>query len=176
MRQRSQSVTHEGANVPGIKVSSERIVRFQFRLPLMAAGVGRTASAQPVARSIPVDRIRSMSKEKKIAWEVRIVSVQPRIRLTRSFDQRSHTYRGYNLRLGGTIGGEQREFTVAVGKGAHAKDAFKVGDEVSGEAVPVVDKQLETAELCKTSGIKVLNRAPDERAAATCLCYKHAVR
>ena len=107
-----------------------------------------------------------MSKGKKIAWQGRIVSVQPRIRLTRSFDQRSHTYQGYNLRLDGTIGGEQREFTVAVGKGAHAKHAFKVGDEVSGEAVPVADERLETAELYKTSGIKVISKAPDEQTAA----------
>jgi hypothetical protein len=31
----------------------------------------------------------------KIAWQGVLLSVQPRIRLTRSFDQRSHTYLGY---------------------------------------------------------------------------------
>jgi hypothetical protein len=31
----------------------------------------------------------------KIGWQGVLLSVQPRIRLTRSFDQRSHTYLGY---------------------------------------------------------------------------------
>ncbi len=30
----------------------------------------------------------------KMAWQGVLLSVQPRIRLTRSFDQRSHTYLG----------------------------------------------------------------------------------
>ncbi len=30
----------------------------------------------------------------KIAWSGVLTTVQPRIRLTRSFDQRSHTYQG----------------------------------------------------------------------------------
>jgi len=42
--------------------------------------------------------------------------VQPRIRLGRSFDQRSHTYPGYVLRVRGNIGSEVREFLVGVGK------------------------------------------------------------
>jgi hypothetical protein len=42
--------------------------------------------------------------------------VQPQIRLTRSFDQRSHTYLGYALKVRGTVGSEAREFLVAVGK------------------------------------------------------------
>lgn len=33
----------------------------------------------------------------KISWQGLVVSVQPRIRLTRSFDERSHTYLGYYL-------------------------------------------------------------------------------
>ena len=47
-------------------------------------------------------------------WEGKITSVQPRIRLLRSFDRRSHTYLGYVLGNEGIVGGEDREFTVAV--------------------------------------------------------------
>jgi hypothetical protein len=39
-------------------------------------------------------------------WEGEVLSVQPRIRLTRSFDQRSHSYLGYVLRMHGTLAGE----------------------------------------------------------------------
>jgi hypothetical protein len=35
----------------------------------------------------------------KIPWQGVLLSVQPRIRLTRSFDQRSHTYLGYALKV-----------------------------------------------------------------------------
>ena len=52
----------------------------------------------------------------KIAWRGRLVSVQPRIRLTRSFDQSSHTYLGYALGVAGGVGVDDREFLVGVGK------------------------------------------------------------
>jgi hypothetical protein len=46
--------------------------------------------------------------------------VQPRIRLTRSFDERYHGYPGYLLRVQGEVGGEPREFTV--GPARHSRD------------------------------------------------------
>lgn len=95
----------------------------------------------------------------KIAWTGRVTAVQPRIMLTRSFDERSHSYQGYVLRLSGTIGTEDREFLVAIGKGAHAKHQFRVGDTVSGVGVPVADSRLETSELYKVSKLKLLDRA-----------------
>ena len=55
---------------------------------------------------------------RKVAWSGTLTSVQPRIRLSRSFDQRSHTYQGYVLRVDGTIGEDRREFLVAIGEGA----------------------------------------------------------
>jgi hypothetical protein len=64
----------------------------------------------------------------KLHWDGEIVSIQPRIRLTRSFDQRSHAYLGYALSLHGSIGGEARAFSVGIGKAAQAKLAFRVGD------------------------------------------------
>lgn len=98
----------------------------------------------------------------KVAWHGRVVSVQPRIRLTRSFDERQHSYLGYVLCLEGTVGGEPREFSVAVGRGGHAKHRFRAGDEVSGQAVPVADPKGETAEFFKASVIRVASRGPEE--------------
>ena len=46
-----------------------------------------------------------MSGGTKIGWLGTVVAVQPRILLTRSFDQRSHTYLGYVLRVRGTVAG-----------------------------------------------------------------------
>ena len=95
----------------------------------------------------------------KLGWEGRLTSVQPRIRLLRSFDQRSHSYLGYVLRVNGAIGAESREFSLAVGRGAQAKYGFRVGDLVRGECIPVADSRLETAEYYKASGLKVLERS-----------------
>ncbi len=87
----------------------------------------------------------------KLTWQGKITSVQPRIRLLRSFDQRHHTYLGYVLGIDGEVGGEQRTFSVAIGNAAQAKHEFQVGMEVSGIAEPVADPRKETAELYKTS-------------------------
>jgi hypothetical protein len=98
--------------------------------------------------------------EKKLKWEGAVRSVQPRIRLLRSFDQRSHTYLGYVLRISGILAGESAEYLVAIGPAAQQKHHFRVGDEVQGESEPVADPRLETASLYKTSGLKVLRRGP----------------
>lgn len=94
----------------------------------------------------------------KLTWSGVLVAVQPRIRLTRSFDQRSHTYQGYVLRVRGTVGDEERDVLVAVGEAAHAKHQFRAGDRTSGEGVRVTDPRTETAELYKISKLKVLDR------------------
>lgn len=99
----------------------------------------------------------------KIAWQGVLLSVQPRIRLTRSFDQRSHTYLGYALKVSGRVGNDAREFLVGVGQGAHAKHHFRAGNAVSGHALPVPDPQFETIEFYKVSKLKVkLPEAHDE--------------
>jgi hypothetical protein len=41
----------------------------------------------------------------KIPWQGVLISVQPRTRLGRSFDLRSHTHLGYALRVRGNIAG-----------------------------------------------------------------------
>lgn len=95
----------------------------------------------------------------KHEWRGVVLSVQPRIRLTRSFDQRSHSYLGYAMRLAGTTNSDAREFTVAVGAGAQEKHQLRVGDEISGAAMPVEDPRLETADFYKVSGLSAENRA-----------------
>jgi hypothetical protein len=93
-----------------------------------------------------------------------VTSVQPRIRLLRSFDQRSHSYLGYVLGLDGEVGGERRAFAVAIGKAAQAKHEFQVGFEVRGEATAVPDPRTEPAELYKASKLKVLGSTPESAA------------
>ena len=91
----------------------------------------------------------------KITWRGELLGVQPRIRLTRSFDQSSHTYLGYALRVRGTVGDEAREFLVGIGKEAHATHQFRSGDIVSGSGVAVADPRLETVEFYKVSGLEI---------------------
>ena len=76
-------------------------------------------------------------RDGKVEWEGVLLSVQPRIRLLRSFDERSHSYLGYVLRVRGTLAGEARDFGVAIGKGAHEKHQLRAGDRVSGKGEPV---------------------------------------
>jgi hypothetical protein len=97
----------------------------------------------------------------KLAWQGRLIAVQPRIRLTRSFDQRNHSYLGYALQIQGTVDKVEREFTVGIGKAAQEKHKFRAGDIVSGKAVPVADERTESVEFYKASGLKVIERAPD---------------
>jgi len=98
----------------------------------------------------------------KTTWSGRVVSVQPRIRLIRSFDERHHSYQGYVLRVDGTCGDESGEFQIAVGKASHEKHQFRAGMEVSGLAVPVPDARFETAGFYKVSGLKVMKAAEGE--------------
>ena len=99
------------------------------------------------------------SKTEKMNWQGTLISVQPRIRLLRSFDQRNHSYLGYALRIQGRIGDEEREFLVGIGKGAQAKHIFQAGDIASGQCLPVEDDRLETVEFYKVSKLKVVNKA-----------------
>ena len=99
---------------------------------------------------------------KKIQWKGTVTSVQPRIRLTRSFDERSHTYLGYALRLEGTVGGEAREFSVGVSKAAHAKHRFRAGQVVRGECLPVARPELENVEFYKVSKLDVTEPSSEE--------------
>jgi hypothetical protein len=100
-----------------------------------------------------------IDKPDKVAWQGMLTSVQPRIRLLRSFDQRNHAYLGYALRVRGTINDEEQEFIIGIGKGAQAKHGFRVGDIVSGLCLPIEDEQTETVEFYKISKLRILERA-----------------
>jgi hypothetical protein len=115
--------------------------------------------------------------KEKIPWHGVLIAVQPRIRLSRSFDQRSHTYLGYSLTVRGNVGTEAREFLLGVGQGAHARHQFRAGDSVSGDALPVVDPRLETVEFYKIGDLKVRGReAEEEPLAPPWLGFHHRLR
>jgi hypothetical protein len=94
----------------------------------------------------------------KLLWHGKVTSVQPRIRLLRSFSERSHAYLGYCLRIQGTIEGETRAFSVGIGKVAQAKHEFRVGDIATGESLPVLDDRLEPVEFYRVSKLKLIER------------------
>ena len=73
----------------------------------------------------------------KSTFKGTIISIQSRIRLTRSFDEASHTYLGYAITLEGEINNQHTTFSISIGKAAHAKHQFKVNDVISGECIPV---------------------------------------
>lgn len=83
-----------------------------------------------------------------------IFSVQPRIRIMRSFDERSHTYLGYSLFIKGNIDDSEQEFSVGIGKAVQQKHQFCIGDEIAGECSPVADQRLEPVEFYKASKLK----------------------
>ena len=86
-----------------------------------------------------------------------ITSIQPRVRLTRSFDEASHTYLGYALKIAGTIDNQetissnQNIFSIGIGKAAQAKFNFKVNDVISGACLPVPDPDMEPVDYYKVS-------------------------
>jgi hypothetical protein len=94
----------------------------------------------------------------KILWSGNVISIQPRIRLTRSFDQRSHSYLGYVLQVYGVVGEEKRTFTIGIGKGAHAKHQFRAGDIITGKSEAVRNTRTEVAEYYKASALRVIKR------------------
>ena len=86
------------------------------------------------------------------------MSVQPRIRLSRSFDERSHSYLGYVLYIDGEKDGAEEKFIVAVGKKTHEQYEFCSGMKLEGMAVPVPDRNKEIADLYKVSGLSISDR------------------
>ena len=101
-----------------------------------------------------------MNEKVKMTWQGKIVAVQPRIRLTRSYDERQHTYLGYVLGIHGTLGSQpESSFLVAIGPKAHEEHKAQVGDHVAGASAPVADPELETAGYYKTSELQILAHA-----------------
>lgn len=88
-----------------------------------------------------------------------IISIQPRIRLTRSFDEASHTYLGYAITLEGELDNTNTTFSIGIGKAAQTKHQFKVNDVISGECIPVADPDLEPTEYYKFSKLKLITQS-----------------
>jgi len=123
--------------------------------------VGRVVSREEVTH--PVD---------KSTFKGTITSIQPRIRLTRSFDEASHTYLGYAIKITGTIDAEetissnQTIFSIGIGKAAQAKFNFKVNDIISGACLPVPDPDMEPVDYYKVSKLaKVTEGEPGSTSA-----------
>ena len=108
----------------------------------------------------------SQDQCEKIVWSGKVVSIQPRIRLTRSFDQRTHNYLGYIVTIQGSAGGEERSFSVGIGKAAQEKHQIRAGDLVSGKAEAVQDSRSEVAEYYKASDLKVVARTMEAQTSA----------
>ena len=94
----------------------------------------------------------------KVSWSGRVFSVQPRVRLTRSFDERGHSYLGYALFMEGEVEGMPRRLSVGVGPTAQVKHQFQIGDRVSGQSVPVADPRREPVEFYRASKLAVVER------------------
>ena len=88
----------------------------------------------------------------KTTIEDRIIAVQPRIRLLRSFDQRQHNYPGYALLIKPLV--EQNQVWIGVGPAAHAKFGFCAGGSFSAEAEPVAKSELEAVDYYKATKIR----------------------
>jgi len=72
--------------------------------------------------------------------------------LIRSFDESSHAYLGYAIRLTGELDGRQSIFSIGVGKAAHVKHQLKVNDSISGECLPVPDPDTEWNRFASGAG------------------------
>lgn len=95
----------------------------------------------------------------KLKFEGTITAVKPRIRLIRSFDQVSHAYLGYTLVMDAVVDGKEwKGLRVAVGQKTHEKNRFRIGDRVSGEALPIEMPEKEWADLYKVSGLQIISR------------------
>jgi hypothetical protein len=87
----------------------------------------------------------------KLSFSGTITSIQPRIRLTRSFDEASHTYLGYAIKIAGIIDNQETTFSIGIGKAAQAKFSFKVNDVISGGCLPVLNPDMEPVDYYKVS-------------------------
>ncbi|MDP3445466.1 MAG: hypothetical protein Q8T08_21620 [Ignavibacteria bacterium] len=79
--------------------------------------------------------------------------------MLRSFDEASHTYLGYAIKLEGELDNTKSAFSIGIGKAAYAKHQFKVNDVITGECVSVADPNLEPTQYYKVSKLKLITRS-----------------
>jgi len=84
--------------------------------------------------------------------EGRIVAVQPRIRLLRSFDQRQHNYPGYALLIESAA--DRNKVWIGVGPAAQSKYSFCAGGTFAAEVEPVANPELEAVDYYKAAKIR----------------------
>jgi hypothetical protein len=91
-------------------------------------------------------------------------SVTLRIRLTRSFDQRSNTYLGYAMKVSGRVGSEAENFASVSGKSRTRNTTSGSATQYPVDALPVADPRLESVEYHKISKLKVGLPAAEDKA------------
>lgn len=94
----------------------------------------------------------------KVVVKGRIVAVQPRIRLLRSFDQRQHNYPGYALLIESSS--DRKLAWIGIGPAAHAKYGFCAGGSFSAEVEPVANPDLEAVDYYKAARIQYAPGSP----------------
>ena len=100
-----------------------------------------------------------LEKSQKSRFEGTIITVKARIRLLRSFDQVNHAYLGYTLVMEAVVDGQEwKNLRVAIGQKSHEKNRFRIGDVISGEALPIENPQKEWADLYKVSNLHIIKR------------------
>ena len=98
----------------------------------------------------------------KVKVEGRLIAVQPRIRLLRSFDQRQHNYAGYALLMEGVPKSQEPPVWIGVGPAAHAKFGFCAGGSFSAEVEPVANPELEAVDYYKATKIRYTPAGPQQ--------------
>jgi len=93
----------------------------------------------------------------KLSFRGVIISIQPRIRLTRSFDQAYHNYLGYAIKINGTIENQPTTFSIGIGKTVQAKFHLRVNNVISGECLPVPNVDLEPVDYYKVSKLEKIS-------------------
>jgi hypothetical protein len=88
-----------------------------------------------------------------------ISSIQPRIRLNRSFDQSWHSYLGYALTI---LEAEGTSLLVGISEKLQEKHQLRVGMAVSGCCKPVEDSKLESVDYYRVTGFKVFEAESEQ--------------
>lgn len=102
-----------------------------------------------------------MSVPDKLHWSGRVVSIQPRVRLIRSFDHRRFEYGGFVLAIEGDDAGEDEPLRVTLGRATQRRHRVRFGDVVSGASVRVPDEKREVAAWYRTTEFAVHERGPE---------------
>lgn len=97
----------------------------------------------------------------KMLFEGVVTSIQPRIRVLRSFDRDSPSYLGYALTLLDATSG--RTYSIGIGVGSQQKHQFRVGMTISGSCIAVLEPHLESVDYYRASKLKRLSESPEDR-------------